>query len=647
MRLSAGRAAFWPALWGGLALIAAKVVHWRLPEPTAKRLREYVVDVVVSAHEDVAFALVLGLLGLAALALAAERPRLRRLLFGTYLGLWLVCVVFAVASVQIFAYLRSPLTYALLYLADNPANMRSSIGAFLTAGVSAGLVGVPLLFALLTRWSLRLAAGGGPWPRRLAAGTALAAIAWFGAGRGAYEGRWHDRDDHLIAKSPHRALLFSVAGELLGLGEAARFEPDYPQELLEDFRSPRPPEPYRPHFAASRRPRNVILVVLESTGAKYTSLYGSRYDTTPTLVAESRHALVFDDFYCHMGLTANSVASLTLSIYPYMTWREYTVEYPEMPGDSLGDALKRHGMRTAFIHSGDLAYTNQRAFLDHRGFDALIDYIDMKAPVVSSWGSHDGALVDGVLKWIDEGGAAPFFVKAWTTQSHHPYEPTPGVPLIDFFEGGPLPEDDYDLGRYLNTVHYTDSQLARLFAGLRERGLAEDTLVVVTGDHGEAFGEPHNAWGHGSRVYDESVRVPMMIWSPVLFPEGRRVKTVGGHVDVNPTITDVLGVPPSPLWRGRSLFDPKRPGRAYFYAANDDYLLGVREGKWKYIYNATRGRDELYDLEQDPQEQRNVARQHAELCHRLRQRLAAWRDDTGRQLAEIRAAAAGAPAGRP
>jgi arylsulfatase A-like enzyme len=519
--------------------------------------------------------------------------------------------------VQIFAYLRSPLTYALLYLADNPANMRSSIGAFVTAGVAAGLVGVPLLWALLTHRSLQ-ASRPGPRSRWLAAGLGLLAVAWFAAGRSAYEGRWHDRDDHLIAKSPHRALLVSVASELLGRGEAARFEQDYPQELLQDFRPPKARELFQPHFAAPRRPRNVILVVLESTGAKYASLYGSRYDTTPTLVAESRNALVFDDFYCHVGMTANSVAALTLSIYPYMTWREYTVEYPEMPGDSLGDVLKRHGMRTAFIHSGDLAYTNQRAFLGHRGFDALIDYIDMKAPVVSSWGSHDGALVDGVLKWIDEGGDAPFFVKAWTTQSHHPYEPAPDVPLIDFFAGGPLPEDDYDLGRYLNTVHYTDAQLARLFAGLRERGLADDTLVVVTGDHGEAFGEPHNAWGHGSRVYDES-----------------------------PTITDVLGLPPSPLWLGRSLFDPKRPGRAYFYAANDDYLLGVREGKWKYIYNATRGRDELFDVETDPREQRNAAKQHPDLCHRLRQRLAAWRDDTGRHLAEIRAAAAGAPSNVP
>jgi arylsulfatase A-like enzyme len=132
--------------------------------------------------------------------------------------------------------------------------------------------------------------------------------------------------------------------------------------------------------------------------------------------------------------------------------------------------------------------------------------------------------------------------------------------------------------------------------------------------------------------------VPFLIWNPRLFQEPQRRNIVGGHVDVNPTIADVLGVPASRFWRGRSLFDEHRTGRAYFYAANDDYLLGVREGKWKYVYNATRGRDELYDMEADPDELRNVAKDHAELCQRLRQRLAAWRDDTGRHLAEIRAA---------
>jgi arylsulfatase A-like enzyme len=248
-------------------------------------------------------------------------------------------------------------------------------------------------------------------------------------------------------------------------------------------------------------------------------------------------------------------------------------------------------------------------------------------------------MVDATLKWLDaDGGAKPFYAMLWTQQTHHPYDLPPAQPFTDFFAGRPTPPDDYDLGRYLNNLAMVDRELGRLFAGLAERGLDKDTVVLVTGDHGEAFGDPHQAWGHGSRVYDECSRVPLMVWSPRLFAQGQRTRIVGGHVDINPTIADVLGAEPSPTWRGRSLFDEHRTGRAYFYAANDDYLLGVREGKWKYIYNATRGRDELYDMEADKDELTNVAPGHAELCQRLRQRLAAWRDDTGRHLAGIRAA---------
>ena len=131
-----------------------------------------------------------------------------------------------------------------------------------------------------------------------------------------------------------------------------------------------------------------------------------------------------------------------------------------------------------------------------------------------------------------------------------------------------------------------------------------------------------------------------MLWNPKLFPRGRHTDTVGSHVDLNPTVAQLLGLPPAPSWQGRSLFDPTRPPRAYFYAANDDYLLGVRDGKWKYIYNVTRGKDELYDLSKDPTEQVNLAHDHRDLCRQLRRRLAAWRDHTGRQLARLRKPAA-------
>jgi len=627
-----GPGAFWPALWLGLALVAAKVAHWSLPEPTGHALRDYAQDVAVSAHADVAFALGYGLLG--ALALRRARGRWRSAVFGCYVGLGAVCAVYAVASIRIFAYLRSPLTYPLLYLAGDMTNMRSSIGSFVDVPILVAGLAAPTLFVWLAR---RSAARPAPGVLRSIPGACLGLLVVLGYvawGHAALNGAWGDRDDHLIAHSPHWEFLASCAGELLGVG-SSRIDVPFTQADLADFeRTGRggPPPPPEGH------PRNVVEVVLESTGTRYLGLYGAEFPTTPRLEAEARHGLVFDDFYCHVGLTANAMAALTLSIYPYMTWREYTVEYPDFPGRTLADLLKPRGYRTAFIHSGDVSYTNQRAFLGHRGFDVLLDMNALGAGRShTSWGAEDRIVVDGLFDWLSQAPDRPFYALIWTIQAHHPYEPSPDQPFVDFFEGRKRPEDDYDLNRYLNTQREVDRQLGRLFDGLRERGLADDTLVIVTGDHGEAFGEPHRTWGHGARVYEENVHVPLLIWNPRLYPQGGRRATIGGQVDLNPTIAQLIGLAPDPDWEGHSLFDPRRPQRAYFYATNNDYLLGVRDGRFKYIYNATRGRDELYDLEADPDEQRNIAPDQAQRCHELRGRLAAWRDYAGRQLARARA----------
>src|SRR5262249_26916957 len=269
---------------------------------------------------------------------------------------------------------------------------------------------------------------------------------------------------------------------------------------------------------------------------------------------------------------------------------------------TLAQVLKPLGYRSALIYGGDLSYTNQRAFLSDRGFDALRDSNDFGCTFSTSWGCDDRHMADDVLRFLDEDKDRPFFVLAWTSQTHHPYEPSPDQPFVEFFEEGPEPPDPYDLGRYLNTVREADRQIGRILDGLRERGRAEDTLVVVTGDHGEGFGEPHPTWGHGARLYQENVAVPLLVWNPRLYPAGRRAPTIRGHVDLNATVAHLLGAPLAASWEGRSLFDPARAPRTYFYAANDDYLLGVREGRWKYIFNATRGRDTLYDLEHDPDE---------------------------------------------
>ena len=145
--------AFWPTVWLALSLVLAKAVHWSLPELTGRRLLEYVTDLGVSAHQDVLFAVAVGLLAQLALRTTARAPRARRLVWLGFLGLGALSVLYAVASIQIFAFLRSPLTYALLYVAGDMKNMRSSIGSFVTPGIAVGLLVGPVLFILLSRWS--------------------------------------------------------------------------------------------------------------------------------------------------------------------------------------------------------------------------------------------------------------------------------------------------------------------------------------------------------------------------------------------------------------------------------------------------------------------------------------------------------------
>ncbi len=633
-----GRSAAWPTALLALGLALPKAAQWDLPDLSPDALRDWLTDLAASSHEDLLFALGSGAVFQLALGVTRRRPALQRWLYRLLLAWGAACVAFAVASAPIFDYLRSPLTYPLLYVAGDMRAMRSSLGALVGWRTVAAVALSPLLYlALAEPLRRRLRPAPAAWHRwaALVGGAALVAFVTFGWTKAV--GRWSDRADHLIAQSPHAAFLGSCLEELLGLNARALDLP-YTPEDLKDFELPAPRRAGARGPLPGRPPRNVIVVVLESTGTRYLQLYGSRYRTTPSLVAESRHLLAFDNFYGHVGLTANALAAISLSIFPYMTWREYTVEYPRLPGRTLAQLFRARGHRTAFVHSGDLDYVNQRGFLGGRGFEAIWDYRDLgEGQTISSWGTEDRHLVDGLFRFVDQDRTRPFYVMAWTIQSHHPYDPSPDRPVVDFF-GKDLPPDDYDLGRYLNTLLEVDRQLGRLFAGLRERKLADDTLVVITGDHGEAFGSPHETWGHGSRLYDEGIKVPLLVWSPRLIKKGRHLPTIGSHVDLNATVADLAGLPGDPSWHGRSMFAPGRPPRAYFYAANDDYLLGVREDQFKYVYNLTAGKEELFDLSKDPDEQVNVAADHPLKCQRLRQRVAAWREHEALHLAELRAA---------
>ncbi len=362
----------------------------------------------------------------------------------------------------------------------------------------------------------------------------------------------------------------------------------------------RVPRTFRYHPGVER-PKNVIVIILESVGAKYLGLYGHPTDYTPTLSAEARHALVFNQIYAHASFTFASFRPLLFSVYPGLPWHYALLEDGQPIPEPLSAEMKTRGARTAYITPGDLYWRDQFWLLSRHGqFDLLADASNLGCPVLSSWGGEDRCALDRLRDFIEQEPARPFFAVCWTDQTHDPYllsEGTAPLQLPPADARGPFASD---LARYLAILQQTDAQLARVFATLRARGIADDTLVVVTGDHGEAFADPHQQRGHAWSVYEEEVHVPLMVWNPRLFPEGGRSEAIGGHVDINPTMADLLGIKPPDGWQGFSLFDPARPPRAYFMAIAGGSVFGVREGDWKYIYDVTSGRESLFDLATDP-----------------------------------------------
>jgi len=378
----------------------------------------------------------------------------------------------------------------------------------------------------------------------------------------------------------------------------------------------------------------VILIVLESVALRWTS-FGGRYDTTPTLKTEAAHAIVFDNVYAHIGRSSNSLASILLSTYPKLNFRDFTEEYPQVERTSLAAVFRDRGYRTAFMTSSDLTWAGWDVFLPSRGFAVVKDDHALACSAeVSSWGVEDRCLVDGLIDYISRDRTRPFFAMGWTQQTHHPYEPSPEAPMLDLVKNlEPVP-DEYDLQRYLNVLHETDSQLARLFATVRQLGIADDTLIAIVGDHGQAFGYPHDSYLQGRTAYEEDVHVPMLVWWPRRYRGEAHNGTIGGHVDVALTIAELAGVPPAPDWHGYSLFDRAHPPRAYFYVAQDEFRLGVRENEWKYIYDLRAGTDEMYDVLRDPDERRRITTE-PERAARLRQRLAAWAEANRRQYERL------------
>jgi len=243
------------------------------------------------------------------------------------------------------------------------------------------------------------------------------------------------------------------------------------------------------------------------------------------------------------------------------------------------------------------------------------------------------------LEWLEserEPGR-PFFLFVHYFDPHAPYDP-PASHRARFTDQ-PLPGSSEAVDRYDEEIAYTDAQMARLLDGVRgDPQLRDRTLVVIVGDHGEGLGQ-HGHMAHGINIYEEAVRVPLLMWWPEHLEGGSRVEAPVSVVDVAPTILGMLGVDLGDSLPGRDL-QPAIAGRSEpvythpvvlyrrYYEPRivrgipvEGYKLGVRSGRWKLIVGPAEGSLELFDLENDPLESANLAAERPETVSGLLARL--------------------------
>ncbi len=370
--------------------------------------------------------------------------------------------------------------------------------------------------------------------------------------------------------------------------------------------------------------RNVVLILLESTAARYWPSRpswpsrpngDSAIDPMPNLTALASRGISFEHAYAVYPESIKGLFSVLCSRYP--AFDVAPERYSAVTCPALPRQLQAAGYRTAMFHSGRFMYLGMPAIIEKRGFEVLEDAGSIGGNVHSSFGVDDSSTVHRLLSWIDSlKRGERFFITYLPVAGHHPYAT---------LEQGPFPNStrDGELNRYLNALHYGDVALGELLSGLRTRNLDRNTLFVLFGDHGEAFGQHGGNFGHTFFIYDENVHVPYVIAAPGLIEDRIRIPNAASLIDTAPTILDLLGFHIPDEFQGTSLLDPA-PRMSLFFTDYSLGWLGLYDACAEYLFETNSGRSKLYDVCRDPDETNDLSDREPDRISAYRSRLEQW-----------------------
>ena len=387
---------------------------------------------------------------------------------------------------------------------------------------------------------------------------------------------------------------------------------------------------------------NVIVVSIDTLRRDHLSVYGYDRQTSPNLDAFSKDATLFDTAISQAPSTTPSHASLFTSLIP-IAHGAFVSRKSAIRSDvkTMAEILHENGFKTASFNGGAQMSS---VFGFGRGFDIYksftgADYTQerFKDRV------HEG------IEWLEQNKKDKFFLFLHSYDIHHPYAPDPqNLALFkDPAYSGPVtpPIDanfllsvnrkrrtiteadrEFIVSAYDAEIRGADEGFGELIEYLRKTGLYDKTIIVFSSDHGEEFNEHGWVGWHSHSLYDELLRVPLLIKFPTQLFAGTKISQQVRNIDMLPTVLDVLGVSALSTFQGRTLMrlvqgkdDSKIP----------TYAISQKDGRGRTVPTSVRTTEwkltnkRLFDLKQDPREKKNVAEQHPEVVVQLKE----WRDE--------------------
>jgi arylsulfatase A-like enzyme/Flp pilus assembly protein TadD len=377
---------------------------------------------------------------------------------------------------------------------------------------------------------------------------------------------------------------------------------------------------------------NILLITLDTTRADRIGAYGYAKATTPNIDALAESGVVFRQAYAPVPITLPSHCSILTGTYPPSHQVRINGSYFLAPQVlTLPEVLKDAGFETAAFVS---SFVLDSRFGTDQGFDLYDDRMEGGAGLRNLESERKAAGTFAAFKdWFEARSAKKFFAWVHFFDPHAPYEPPPA------YRKGESPEELYD-----GEISFMDFYVGEVVNLLKNKKAFDRTLIILAGDHGEAFGE-HGENGHTLFCYEENIRVPLVVLAAKGFPQPATIETPANLIDILPTVLDFVGLPMPGFVQGKSLLPlvqgKKWSGRPFYFESLFSQevlgcasLKGVLRGGWKFVLLP---KPELYNLEADPAEKINLVASESKTSLRLKGELEGLEREFGRnELTSLR-----------